>query len=62
MREAQLTLGMLLIFIGAMGAIGASTMNTGASITDETLRTLLIAEVASTIIAFIGGALVMRNR
>jgi hypothetical protein len=62
MREAQLTVGTLLIFIGGMGAIGASTMNTGATITDQTLRTLLIAEVVSTIIAVIGGALVMRNR
>ncbi len=62
MREAQITVGTLLVFAGAMGAIGASTMNTGATITDQTLKTLLIAEIVSTIIAFIGGYLVLRNR
>ncbi len=72
MREAMLTVGMLLIFAGAMGAIAGSTYNTSASVDKETVATLFgtlpklqalfIVEVVFTVIAFIGGALVMRNR
>lgn len=63
MKEAYLTVGMLLLFAGCMGAIGATTaMGAGAAITGAALQTLLVAEVLSTIVAFIGGALVMRNR
>lgn len=71
----MLTVGMLLIFTGAMGAIAASTVNTGPSVANtaptfdtvilgrmRTLQALFIAEVVFTIIAFIGGALVLRNR
>jgi hypothetical protein len=46
-----------------MGAIGATTaMGQGANITAQALQQLLVVEVISTIIAFVGGALVMRNR
>ncbi len=63
MKEAYLTVGMLLLFTGCMGAIGATTaMGAGATITAQALQQLLVAEVISTIIAFVGGALVMRNR
>jgi len=54
---------MLLLFTGCMGAIAATTaMGAGAAITGAALQQLLFAEVISTIIAFVGGALVMRNR
>jgi hypothetical protein len=63
LKEAFLTVGMLLLFTGCMGAIGATTaMGAGAAITSQALQQLLVAEVVSTIIAFVGGALVMRNR
>ena len=73
MREAMITVGMLLIFVGGMGAIGASTINTGPGVATETFDTvmfgqmpkllaLFIAELVFTVIAFIGGALVLRNR
>ncbi|OLD13837.1 MAG: hypothetical protein AUI93_00225 [Crenarchaeota archaeon 13_1_40CM_3_52_10] len=63
MKEAYLTMGTLLLFTGCMGAIAATTaMGAGAAITSQALQQLLYAEVISTIIALIGGALVMRNR
>jgi hypothetical protein len=63
MKEAYLTVGMILLFTGCMGAIAATTaMGAGAAITAQALQQLLVAEVISTIIAFVGGALVMRNR
>jgi len=63
LKEAFLTVGMLLLFTGCMGAIAATTaMGAGATITPPALQQLLIAEVISTIIALVGGALVMRNR
>ena len=63
MKEAFLTIGTLLLFTGCMGAIAATTaMGAGAAITSQALQQLLYAEVISTIIAFVGGALVMRNR
>ena len=63
MKEAYLTVGMLLLFTGCMGAIAATTaMGAGAAITAAALQQLLVAEVISTIIAVVGGALVMRNR
>jgi len=56
-------MGTLLLFTGCMGAIAATTaMGAGAAITSQALQQLLYAEVISTIIALIGGALVMRNR
>jgi len=71
----MITVGMLLIFTGAMGAIGASTVNTGPSVANDqptfdtvilgrmrTLQALFIAELVFTAIAFIGAALVLRNR
>jgi len=71
----MLTVGMLLIFTGAMGAIAASTVNTGPSVANSaatfdsiilgpmrTLQALFIAELVFTAIAFIGAALVLRNR
>jgi len=71
----MLTVGMLLIFTGAMGAIAASTVNTGPSVANpaatfdsvffgpmRTLQALFIAELVFTAIAFIGAALVLRNR
>ena len=75
MREAMLTVGMLLLFAGALGAIGASTYNTGPSIADpnNTINTeilgvmpvinaLFISEIVFTVIAFVGAAMVLRNR
>jgi len=70
----MLTVGMLLLFTGLLGAIAGSTLNTGPTVADTTcvqqlfiwkfqcLEYLLIVEVVFTIVAFIGGALVMRNR
>ncbi|HEY4822241.1 MAG TPA: hypothetical protein VIH83_00965 [Candidatus Bathyarchaeia archaeon] len=71
----MITVGMLLIFTGAMGAIGASTVNTGPSVANDqptfdtvilgrmrTLQALFIAELVFTAIAFVGAALVLRNR
>jgi hypothetical protein len=63
MREALLTLGMLLLFAGCMGAIAGSTyMGAGAGITDIALRQMFIAEIISTIIAFAGAILLLRYR
>ena len=75
MREAMLTVGMLLLFTGAMGAIAASTYNTGPEVANpddifdtfvlgrmSRLQALFAAEVIFTVMAFIGGALVLRNR
>jgi len=63
LKEAYLTIGMLLLFTGCMGAIAATTaMGAGALITGPALQQLLYAEVVSTIIAFVGGGLIMRNR
>lgn len=63
MREAFLTVGMLLIFAGCMGAISGSTlMGAGAAITPAAVWEMLITEVASTIIAFAGAVLVLRYR
>jgi len=46
-----------------MGAIAATTaMGAGSTITAQALQQLLVAEVISTSIACVGGALVMRNR
>ncbi len=71
----MMTVGMLLLFTGALGAIGASTVNTGPSVANpqptfdsvlfgrmRTLQALFIAEVVFTVIGFIGAALVLRNR
>ncbi len=59
----MLTVGTLLIFAGGMGAIaGTVAMGAGANITDAALQQLFWAEGISTIIAFIGAALVLRNR
>ena len=69
----MLTVGMLLIFVGAMGAIAASTINTGPGVATEEfdsvifgrmlkLQALFISELVFTVIAFIGGAIVLRNR
>ena len=75
LREAMLTVGMLLIFTGALGATAASTLNTGPQVADPNptfdsvifgkmrpLQAVFVAEIIFTIIAFIGGALVLRNR
>jgi hypothetical protein len=70
----MLTVGMLLLFSGALGAIAGSTLNTGPNVASATctqnffafkmqcLDYLLIVELIFTFIAFVGGALVMRNR
>lgn len=65
----------MLLFTGALGAIAAATVNTGPSVANPlptfdtiiagkvpTLQALFIAELIFTIIAFIGAALVLRNR
>lgn len=63
MREAFLTVGMLLIFAGCMGAIAGSTlMGAGAQITDAALKQMFITEIVSTIIALAGAAVVLRYR
>ncbi len=75
MREAMLTVGTLLIFTGALGAIAAATIVTGPSVANpdpvfdsvilgpmRPLQAVFIAELVFTIMAFIGGALVLRNR
>ncbi len=74
MREAMLTVGMLLLFAGALGAIAGSTLNTGPTVAStsctqqffiwglQCLQYLLVVEVIFTFVAFVGGALVMRNR
>ncbi len=73
MREAMLTVGMLLLFAGALGAIAAATVNTGPGVATEQFDTvmfgtmpkllaLFISELVFTIIAFVGAALVIRNR
>ncbi len=74
MKEAMLTVGTLLLFAGALGAIAGSTLNTGPTVASTTcvqnffifklqcLQYLLVVEVIFTVIAFIGGALVLRNR
>ena len=71
----MVTVGTLLLFTGALGAIAASTVNTGPSVANDaptfntvifgpmrTLQALFIAEIVFTVIAFIGAALVLRNR
>jgi len=74
MKEAMMTVGMLLLFAGALGAVAGSTLNTGPTVASTTcvqnffifkmqcLQYLLVVEIIFTVIAFIGGALVMRNR
>jgi hypothetical protein len=63
LKEAFLTFGTLLLFIGCMGAIaGTTAMGAGANITPQALQQLLMWEVIWTILAFIGAALVLRNR
>ena len=74
MKEAMVTVGMLLLFAGCLGAIAGSTLNTGPTVASDTcmqnffvfkmqcLQYLLIVEVIFTFIAFVGGALVLRNR
>ena len=69
-----MTVGMLLLFAGALGAVAGSTLNTGPTVASTTcvqnffifkmqcLQYLLVVEIIFTVIAFIGGALVMRNR
>ena len=59
----MITVGMLLIFAGCMGAIaGTVAMGAGANITDVALLQLWYTEIISTIIALLGAALVLRNR
>jgi len=63
LKEAMLTVGMLLIFAGCMGAIaGTVAMGAGANITDAALSQMWYTEIISTIIALAGTALVLRNR
>jgi len=74
MKEAMVTVGMLLLFAGCLGAVAGSTLNTGPTVASDTctqnffifkmqcLQYLLIVEVIFTFIAFVGGALVLRNR
>jgi hypothetical protein len=74
MKEAMLTVGMLLLFAGCLGAIAGSTLNTGPTVASGTctqeffifkmqcLSYLLIVEIIFTFIAFVGGAMVLRNR
>ncbi len=59
----MLTVGTLLIFAGCMGAIaGTVAMGAGANITPDAVSRMGYTELISAIIAFIGAALVVRNR
>ncbi len=62
MREAQLTVGMLLIFGGALMGIAGTTLVSRANIPSATLLELLYVEVIATVISFVGGYMVLRNR
>lgn len=53
---------MLLLFGGALMAIAGSTLNSRANIPSATLLQLLYVEVIATIISFVGGYMVIRNR
>lgn len=59
----MLTLGTLLLFGGGLMAIAATTaMGAGALITQQALDQMGIALLIATVIAFIGAALIVRNR
>lgn len=63
MREAMLTLGTLMLFGGGLMAIAATTaMGAGALITQQALYQMGVALLIATVIAFIGAALIVRNR
>jgi len=63
MREAMLTIGTLLLFGGGLMAIAATTpMGAGALITQTQLVQMGWSIAIGTVIAFIGAALIMRNR
>ncbi len=63
MREAMLTIGTLLLFGGGLMAIAATTpMGAGALITQTELVQMGWSIAIGTVIAFIGAALIMRNR
>ncbi len=63
MREAMLTIGTLLLFGGGLMAIAATTpMGAGALITPAQLVQMGWSIAIGTVIAFIGAALIMRNR
>ena len=59
----MLTVGSLLLFGGGLMAIAATTpMGQGAKIDDATLQTMGWSLLVATIIAFIGAAMIVRNR
>ncbi len=63
MREAMLTIGTLLLFGGGLMAVAATTpMGAGALITEPQLVQMGWSIAIGTVIAFIGAALIMRNR
>ena len=63
MREAMLTVGTLLLFFGGLGAIAATTpMGEGALIPPATLLQMGWSIGIFTVVAFIGAALIIRNR
>jgi len=63
LREAMLTVGTLLLFFGGLGAIAATTpMGEGALIQPATLVQMGWSISIFTVIAFIGAALIIRNR
>ncbi len=63
MREAMLTIGTLLLFGGGLMAIAATTpIGAGALITQTELVQMGWSIAIGTVIAFIGAALIMRNR
>ncbi len=53
---------MLLIFGGALMGIAGTTLVSRANIPSATLLELLYVEVIATIISFVGGYMVLRNR
>jgi glycerol uptake facilitator-like aquaporin len=63
LNAGMLTLGTLLLFFGGQGAIAATTpMGAGALITQATLVQMGWNMLVFTIIAIIGGALIVKYR
>jgi mannitol-specific phosphotransferase system IIBC component len=59
----MLTIGTLMLFGGGLMAIASTTaMGAGALITAQALDQMLVALLIATAIAFIGAALIIRNR
>jgi hypothetical protein len=62
LREAQLTVGMLLLFAGALMGIAGTTLNSRANIPSATLLELWYVELISLAISLVGSYMILRNR